>query len=52
MWNNDQPLWLPGGSVRALLAVFITVLVAADLVPIEAGFLVWGFYFAERAGKS
>ncbi len=48
MLVNDQPLWLPQGSVRALLALGVVGAFVAGLVPIEVATLVLGFYFGVR----
>jgi len=52
MLRNDTPLFLPEGSVRAILALAVVSLVAAAVLPVEALFLVLGFYFADRAGSA
>lgn len=53
MFNSSEPLWLPAGSVRAVLALFVTVvgfgyLVASggDVLPLIT--LVLGFYFGTK----
>ncbi len=53
MLDPKMPLWLPEGSVRAILALFVTVvgfgyLVASggDVLPLIT--LVLGFYFGTR----
>ncbi len=48
MLVNDQPLWLPQGSVRATLALGVVGAFVAGLVPIEVATLVLGFYFGVR----
>ena len=48
MLVNDQPLWLPQGSVRAVLALSVVAAFVASLVPIEVATLVLGFYFGVR----
>ncbi len=48
MLVNDQPLWLPQGSVRAVLALGVVGAFVAGLVPIEVATLVLGFYFGVR----
>ena len=45
---NDQPLWLPQGSVRSIIALGIVGSFVAGLVPIEIATLIVGFYFASR----
>lgn len=54
--NRDQPLFLPRGSVRALLAGgIVAAVVVAELAGVDAPGLVQlaalavGFYFAQRA---
>lgn len=44
----SKPLWLPEGSVRALLALLVVGSFIAGLVPIEVATLVLGFYFGSR----
>ena len=53
MFDPKQPLWLPAGSVRATLALFVTIvgfgyLVASggDVLPLIT--LVLGFYFGTK----
>jgi len=53
VFNAEQPLWLPAGSVRAVIALFVTVvgfgyLVASggDVLPLIT--LVLGFYFGTK----
>jgi hypothetical protein len=48
MWDNKQPLWLPQGSVRALLAFSVVGAFIGGLVPVEVATLILGFYFASR----
>jgi len=45
MLLNDQPLWLPQGSVRSILALSLVGGFMAGYVPIEVVTLVLGFYF-------
>lgn len=58
LFDRTQPLWLPAGSVRALLALFV---VLAYLVGLASGWpvpppeiitLVLGFYFGARAAAN
>jgi len=49
MLNNEQPLWMPEGSVRSILALAVVAAFILDKVPIEVATLVLGFYFATRA---
>lgn len=47
--NNTQPLWLPEGSVRALLALaIIAAFIGGLLDQLEIVTLVLGFYFGSR----
>jgi hypothetical protein len=55
MLDPEEPLWLPRGSVRAILALFVTIvgigfLIAADMAEPIIGFvgLALGYYFAKR----
>ena len=48
MLLNDQPLYMPPGSIRGLLALSLVGGFMADLVPIEVVTLVLGFYFGVR----
>lgn len=45
----DQPLYLPEGSIRAVLALSAMGAFIAGLIPNDIAFLVLGFYFASRA---
>ncbi len=48
--QTDQPLWLPQGSVRAIIALLIVAVFAfGTAVPIEVATLVLGFYFGQRS---
>ena len=47
-FSLDHPLWLPKGSVRAILAIGLTVAFVFSLVPLEVAMLVLGFYFGSR----
>lgn len=48
MFTNSPPLFLPTGSVRAVLALGIVASAVAGLVDNEVLFLVLGFYFGSR----
>jgi len=48
IFDPTQPLWLPTGSVRALLAIVLTAAFIAGLVDRDVLLLVVGFYFAHR----
>ena len=51
MLLNDQPLWLPPGSIRSIISLMIVGSFVAGLVPIEIVTLVVGFYFAQRGAE-
>ena len=44
----DSPLYLPEGSVRALLALGLSAAFVAGLVQLEVVALVLGFYFGQK----
>lgn len=48
MLQNEHPLWLPEGSVRALLAFTVIGAIIAGLIDVEFGYLVLGFYFGQK----
>ena len=50
MLRNDQPLFLPPGSVRSILALLLVVGFLVGLVPEDITILVLGFYFITREG--
>ena len=52
MLQPDQPLYLPQGSVRSLLALGVVGAFIAGLVEIEVATLVLGFYFGVRSEPS
>lgn len=60
MFNNDKPLWLPEGSVRAILAIVLTgaAIVASFVQALPeqylwpAALVVNTFYFVDRSNKS
>lgn len=49
--NTNFPLWMPEGSVRAILALGVVAAFIAGLVSIEVATLVLGFYFATRVSQ-
>jgi hypothetical protein len=48
----DQPLWLPRGSVRALLSFALIVGMMFNVVPIEIASAVVVFYFSQRGNEA
>jgi len=48
MLLNDQPLWLPAGSIRSIIALGIVGAYIGGIVDIEVATLVLGFYFGTR----
>lgn len=48
MFDKSQPLGLPAGSVRSILALAVVAAYIANLVPMEMAALVLGFYFGVR----
>lgn len=62
MFDRTQPLWLPKGSVRAILALVIVVPIAAVLLRSNIVFsadqaiglasLILAAYFVQKAGSS
>lgn len=50
--QEDQPLYMPKGSVRSILALAVVGAFIGGLVPIEVATLVLGFYFAARSGEA
>lgn len=48
MLLNDQPLWLPEGSIRSIIALGIVAAFIVGVAPIEVATLVLGFYFGQR----
>ncbi len=44
----DQPLYLPVGSVRAMLALGLSAAFVYGLVELEVIALVLGFYFGQK----
>lgn len=56
--QDNQPLWMPKGSIRGALAAIVVVgyvvsVLASGLddVPVEVVMAVLGFYFLERKGN-
>jgi len=49
--RDDKPLWMPPGSVRAILALSVVALVATGDLPGETLTLVLGAYFVGRAAQ-
>lgn len=47
----SNPLWLPKGSIRGLIALGITLAFIFDGVPMEVVTLVLGFYFGTRSSQ-
>lgn len=45
--QKDQPLYLPAGSVRSILALGIVSAYVAGLIANEVALLVLGFYFGQ-----
>lgn len=45
--QTDQPLYLPAGSVRSLIALGILSAYVAQLIPNEVALVVIGFYFGQ-----
>lgn len=50
-FTTEYPLWMPEGSVRAILALGVVAAFIAGLVSIEVATLVLGFYFAARVSQ-
>ena len=46
--NAENPLYLPAGSVRAVLALGLTAAFVAGAVQLEVLALVLGFYFGQK----
>jgi hypothetical protein len=50
--GNSNPLWMPTGSVRSIIALGVVAGYAYGLIAeIEMVMLVLGFYFGSRNGK-
>jgi hypothetical protein len=52
MLLNDQPLYLPEGSIRAIIALGVVAAFVAGYAPIEVATLVLGFYFGSRNAEA
>ena len=50
--QTDQPLYLPAGSVRSILAIGVVGAYFAGLVDENLAVLVLAFYFADRSSAS
>ena len=48
-WDISQPLWLPRGSVRAILALSVIAAFICGLIEPDTALLVLGFYFGSRS---
>lgn len=46
----DQPLGLPAGSVRSIIALGVVSAFVAGVVESDVALLVLGFYFGSRTG--
>ncbi|AIY89897.1 hypothetical protein [Geoglobus acetivorans] len=51
--NENQPLWMPQGSVRAIIALAIVIgyIVINRAVDKELVMFVLGFYFGSKMGE-
>jgi hypothetical protein len=49
MLRSDQPLWLPRGSIRSILALAVTAAFILGLIETDIAMLVLGSYFVGRA---
>lgn len=49
MLNINTPLYLPEGSIRAILALGLIAAFVFGQVQLEVALLVLGFYFGSRA---
>lgn len=52
MLQNDQPLWLPAGSVRSVLALGTVGAYLGGLIEADVALVVLGFYFGVRTSES
>ena len=52
MFDKTQPLWLPKGSVRALIAGSVTIGFIFGMVTLEVFMVVLTFYFGSRHRQS
>jgi hypothetical protein len=48
MLQNDQPLYLPEGSIRAIIALGVVGAFLFQAVDLEIVALVLGFYFGQK----
>ena len=48
MLDNQEPLWMPKGSVRAIIALTVVAAYIAGLIDLELAGVVVAFYFAAR----
>jgi hypothetical protein len=48
MFSNDQPLWLPAGSIRSVLAIGVVGAFVGGVIDADVALLVLGFYFGVR----
>lgn len=51
MLLNDQPLWMPAGSIRGILALGVVGAAIADLVEWDVAGIIIAFYFAARTSE-
>ena len=49
MLRDDQPLYLPEGSIRAIIAIAVVGAFIGGYVELEVALLAMGFYFGSRA---
>lgn len=52
MFRSDQPLWLPKGSVRSILALAVTTAFILGLIETDIAMLVLGSYFVGRTAAA
>jgi hypothetical protein len=52
MFQNDQPLWLPRGSIRSILALAVVGAFLFGLIDADVALLVLGFYFVGRTAAA
>lgn len=49
MLDNESPLWLPEGSVRAIIALaVVAAFIAGQITQLEIVTLILGFYFGQK----
>ena len=51
MLQDEYPLWLPEGSVRAILALGVVTAFIAGQIDIPVATLVLGFYFGQKVSE-